>query len=219
MLKKDKMSRLVLLFVKITGIIPALALFKPRVYKMNPSCKKSHRGGAIIMSNHTSLMDFVLYIVTFPLKSLHFLMAEVLFRKTPIFSWFLYKMGGIFVDRDACNFSFIEKSLEVLDKRGTVVIFPQGRLPVGDTPFPYKPGIVLVALRTDAPIIPMYTDGNYGIFKRAHVMIGEKIYLRDLTDSENPSEEELNRLTKYLEDKNYELKSELEKRLSQKNEK
>ena len=100
-------------------------------------------------------------------------MAEVLFNKGKMFSWFLYKIGGIFVNRDACDFTFVDDSLHVLDRKGVVGVFPQGRLPVGGKPFPYKPGIVLIALRTDAPIIPVYTDGNYGLFKRAHIMIGE----------------------------------------------
>ncbi len=216
-MRKTKTNRLVLGFVKLTGIIPALLLFKPKVYCMNDTCKRRLPKSAILMSNHTSLLDFVLYLVVFPFRTIHFLMAEVLFKKGKAFAWFLYKIGGIFVDRDACNFSFIDDSLDVLDKNGIVGIFPQGRLPIDGKPFPYKPGIVLVALRTDAPIVPVYTDGNYGVFKRAHIMIGEKIYLRDFVSSENVSDEELNKLTKMLEEKNYELKAELEKRMNKTN--
>ena len=123
------------------------------------------------------------------------------------------------MDRNACDFSFVEESLKVLDNNGVVGVFPQGRLPVNGKPFPYKPGILLIALRTDAPIIPIYTDGNYGLFKRAHVIIGEEIHIRDYVDSENVTDEELLRLTKMLEDKNLALKTELEKRLHKKNDK
>lgn len=211
------MSSLVLGFVKLTGIIPAFLFMKPKVYKLNKSVKRFPPKKSIIMSNHTSLMDFVLYVLIFCFKSIHFLIAEVLFNKGKLFSWFLYKIGGIFVDRNACNFSFVEESLKILDNNGIVAVFPQGRLPVGGKPFPYKPGIVLIALRTDAPIIPVYTDGNYGLFKRAHVMIGEEIYIRDYVKSENVTDEELARLTKMLEEKNMALKTELEKRLHKKN--
>lgn len=216
-MKKQKLSRFFLGFVKVTGILPALLLFKPKVYCLNENCKRRLPKSAILMSNHLSLLDFVLYLVTFPFRTIRFLMSEVLFSKTKVFSWFLYKLGGIFVDRDVCNFSFIEDSLEVLDKNGIVGIFPQGRLPVDGKSFPYKSGIVLVALRTDAPIVPVYTDGNYGIFKRTHIMIGEKIHLRDFVSSENVSDDEIKRLTKMLEDKNYELKAELEKRMNKAN--
>jgi 1-acyl-sn-glycerol-3-phosphate acyltransferase len=144
-------------------------------------------------------------------------MAEVLYNKGKVFSWFLYKIGGIFVNRDACNFSFIEDSKEAINKKRVVGVFPQGRLPIGGKPFPYKPGVVLIALATGAPIIPVYTDGNYGLLKRAHIMIGEEIRIEDLTSSPSPDDAELKRLTSILEEKTYEMKHELEKRINSKN--
>ena len=209
----QKVSKLLLGFVKLTGVLPALLLFKPKVYLAGKSASKKLPKRAILMSNHTSLLDFVLYLVMFPFRTIHFLMAEVLFNKGKAFGWFLYKIGGIFVNRDACDFSFVDRSLEILEKKGLVGIFPQGRLPVGGKPFPFKPGIVLVALRTDAPIIPMYTDGNYSITGRAHVIIGEPIYLSDYVNGDEATDEEIQRLTKILEEKNYELKAQLEERL------
>ena len=221
MKKSHKMSRLVLGFVKLTGIIPAYLFLKPKVFKVNKSVKRFLPKRAILMSNHISLMDFVLLLIVFFPRNIYFLIAEVLFNKGKLFSWFLYKIGGIFVDRDACNFSFVEESLEVLEKGNPVGIFPQGRLPVNGKPFPFKPGIVLVALRTDAPIVPVYTDGNYGLFKRAHIIIGEEIHLKDYIGNKNAEDvtnDEIASLTKMLEEKNYELKENLEKRLCKKNE-
>lgn len=214
MSKVSKMNSLILGFVKLTGIIPAYIFMKPKVYRATKNAKRFLPKKAILMSNHTSLMDFVLYLVVFLFRNIHFLMAEVLFKKGKLFSWFLYKIGGIFVDRDACDFTFVEDSLRVLDNNGIVGVFPQGRLPVGGKPFPYKPGIVLIALRTNAPIIPVYTDGNYGLFKRAHVIIGEEIYISDYVSSDDISDEDLKSLTKILEEKNYALKDELEKRMN-----
>ncbi len=214
----SKMNPLILGFVKLTGIIPAYIFLKPKVYKANKNTKRFLPKNAILMSNHTSLMDFVLYLVIFCFRNIHFLMAEVLFNKGKLFSWFLYKIGGIFVDRDVCNFSFVDESLSILDKNRVLGVFPQGRLPVDGKPFPYKPGIVLIALKTNAPIIPVYTDGNYGLFKRAHVMIGEEIHISDYVSSVDVSEDDLKRLAKILEEKNYALKDELKKRMNKKHE-
>ena len=217
-MSKNKISRVVLAIVKLTGVIPAVLFFKPKKFYFGAKAKRFLPKPGILMSNHTSLMDFPLYVATFPLCTLRFWMAEVLFNKGKVFSWFLYKIGGVFIDRDVCDFSFVSDSLEILDKKGRIGVFPQGRLPVGGKPFPFKSGIVLVALRTDAPIIPMYTDGNYGIFKRAHIMIGEPIYLRDFCNNENPPQDEVDKLTAMLEEKTYALKAELERKLK-KNEK
>ena len=214
---KNKMNLFITAFVKFTGFLPALLFFKPKLYTMNQSIKKRVRTGTILMSNHTSLLDFVLYLVLFPLHSIQFLMAEVLYNKGKVFAWFLYKIGGIFVNRDACNFSFIEDSKVAIDKKRIVGVFPQGRLPIGGKPFPFKSGVVLIALATGAAITPIYTDGNYGIFKRAHVMIGEEIEIARLTSMASPDDAELKRLTQILEDKTYAMKAELEKRINSKN--
>lgn len=217
MVKKSNVSRLFLAFVKITGYVPVMLFLKPKKHYVN---KNAFKGGlpkpCILMSNHTSLMDFVLYLMSFPFCTLRFWMAEVLFNKGRLFSWFLFKIGGIYINRDTCDFGFVEDSLEVLDKNGRIGVFPQGRLPVNGCRFPFKPGIIAVALRTDAPIVPVYTDGNYGITKRAHFIIGEPIYLREYCDNENPTKEQRQKLLELLEEKTFELKDVLEARKSKK---
>ena len=100
----QKASKLLLGFVKLTGILPALLLFKPKVYLAGKSASKKLPKRAILMSNHTSLLDFVLYLIMFPFRTIHFLMAEVLFNKGKAFGWFLYKIGGIFVNRMPATF-------------------------------------------------------------------------------------------------------------------
>jgi 1-acyl-sn-glycerol-3-phosphate acyltransferase len=167
------------------------------------------------MSNHTSLMDFVLYLLLFWDRTPRFLMAEVLFSKNKMLSWLLYALGGIYVNRDNVGFGFVSESLETLDKCGLVGVFPQGRLPVNGKPFPYKPGIAMIASRTDAPIIPIYTDGNYGLKKRAHVIFGEPIYLKEHFDCTNPSKEDLQAMTDYLSAQMDELKLELNRQMTQ----
>lgn len=210
MQKEPKANPLLLAFVKLTGILPALLFFKPKRYDLNGKRQRLPRS-CILVSNHTSLMDFALYLCCFPFRTLHFLMAEVLFRKGKLFAAFLRGLGGIRVDRDTLDFGFVRQSLAVLDKGGVVGIFPESRLPVNGVHFPFKPSVVFIALHTDAPIVPIYTDGNYGLFKRAHYMVGEKIYLREMCSGE--SQKELERMTAYLEKTVYALGDELAKRI------
>ncbi|MBQ3216414.1 MAG: 1-acyl-sn-glycerol-3-phosphate acyltransferase, partial [Oscillospiraceae bacterium] len=127
MKKSQGPNRLLLGFVKLTAYLPGLLFFKPKVFYMD----KKRQGRklpkpCILMSNHTSLMDFALYLILFPFRGIRFLMAEVLFRKGKLFAWFLKGLGGIYVDRDGLSFDFVAASLEALDRGGTVGIFPQG---------------------------------------------------------------------------------------------
>ena len=212
---KDKTNIPLLGFVKVTGYPVALFYMRAKKYYINQK-KKDLPKKCIVMSNHTSLLDFPMYLGTFYTKTIHWLMSEALFKKSRLFSWFLLSLGGIYVDRTQHNFDFVRDALKILDKGGKVGVFPQGRIPVGGRKFPYMPGITVLALQTDAPIIPLYTDGNYGFFKTVHVMIGEEIHIRDYTDQERPDGAEIKRLTKILEEKSYELRDELLKRLTKK---
>ena len=204
----------VLWFTKLTGILPALLFYKPRVHLMNGKCARRLPKPAILMSNHKSLLDFPLYVLLFPLRTIRFQMAEVLYNKGKVFAWFLNCLGGVRVDRDTQDMSFIGNTLEILDKGGTAGIFPEGRLPVNGVPWPFKPSIAYIALHTDAPVIPVYTDGNYGINKRANVMIGEAIDVRDYVHGEELNQECYNRVAALLQEQTNELKAELERRLN-----
>ncbi len=202
-MRKKGFNCFLLVFLKITGILPALLFFKTKVYYEDKSVQSLNlKRPCILMSNHTSLLDFVLYEFLFYFNSIRFLMAEVLFKKSKFFSWFLKGLGGIYVNRDQVNYDFIGQSLETLDNNGIVGIFPQGRLPVNGKPFPFKPGIVYVALRTNAPIIPVCTDGNYGLFKRAHVIIGKPINIHDFCKNTAPEDADAYALTEILQKEN-----------------
>lgn len=192
-------------FVKVTGIIPALIYLKPRV-KLAKNAKRRLEKPCILVSNHISLMDFVLYLVVFPFRTVRFLAAEVLYNRSKLLAKFLYMIGCIKVNRDAMDFDFVADTIEVLDKGGNVGIFPQARLPLNGKLFPFTVSTAFIATHCDAPIVPVYTNGNYGLFKRTDVVIGEAIYLSQFKKDGLSDDEQLKHLTNVLEEKVYELK-------------
>lgn len=212
MMKPRKPNLPLIAFVKLTGALPALLFFKPKVYRM-PGAPRRLPKPAMLTSNHTSLMDFPLYLLLLWYRAPRFLMAEVLFRKGRLFSWFLFALGGVYVDRDARSFNFVGECLEVLQDGGTLGVFPQGRLPVGGKPFPFAPSAAYVALHADAPVVPCYTDGRYGLFKRTHVMMGAPIRLRELFPDADKDPAAVKAATEYLEERTRELKRALVERI------
>ena len=195
-------------FVKLTGILPAWLFLKPRVH-LAPGAGRKLPKSCILVSNHISLMDFVLYLLVFPGRTLRFLIAEVLYNRNKLLKLFLNLVGGIRVDRDAKSFDFVSHALEVLDDGGTVGVFPQGRLPLKGQQFPFTVSTAFIAMHTSAPIIPVYTDGNYGLLKRANMVIGAPIYLQEFAQEGLSEQEQLAQLTKLLEETVYKLKEEL----------
>ena len=191
------MSKFVLWFVKITGWIPQLIFFRRKVFYLSGK-KEKPTGKTLIISNHKSLMDFPLYMYTFPTKTIRTLAAEVLYNKGKLMAWFLKKIGCIRVDRDSYNFDFLEKTIEILDKDGVVLMFPESKLPKTDEMLEFKPSFVYIALESGAPILPVYTNGKYGKKENAKVVIGEKIYLSDLYDKGKSEKENITYLTNYV---------------------
>ena len=183
------MNLVVRWFVKLTGALPSLIFFKPMV--MHDGRKKSAGRGVMIVSNHKSLMDFVFWLLVFWYRSLHTLAAEVLYNKAPILSWLLNRLGCIRVDRDSKKVDFIDKSVRLLKKGRDVLVFPEGQLPRGEGMGEFRPSAAYIALESGATLLPVYTDGRYGIFKRTRCVIGTPadIYeLAGLTGEESREE-------------------------------
>lgn len=198
------MNRFILWFTKITGAPINWFYFRKKVYYINKkSQSRKIKGKAIIISNHTSVYDVALYMFVFIRRNIHVLVAEIIYQKGKLFTWFLNKIGGIKVDRVSYDFGFMTESIDILNKGGVIEIYPEGRLPRNDEKelLPFKPSFVYIALESEAPIIPVYTNGQYGKKAHARVIIGEKIYLQDLYDPMKTEQENINYLSEYI--KNY----------------
>lgn len=198
-------------FVKITAYPVQKAVFRTKVYYEDKRVQRRHiKGKAIVISNHTSVWDYAIYLFVFFTRTFRCQMAEVLFEKQPL-GLFLKMMGGIFVNRNAFDFGFVSKSQEILDKGGVVGIFPESRLPLKNEkrPLEFKPSAAYLALLSGAPVIPVFTNGKYFTWQRARVIIGTPIDAQALTDSKLSEKENLAAVTKALRNKIIDLERQL----------
>ena len=205
-------------FTKITAYIPQKIIFRTKYYYEDKKVQSRRiKGPAIIVSNHTALFDYAIFLFTFFGRTLRYQMAEVLFRKKWL-AWFLSCLGGIKVDREAKNFAFIQKSEQILEKGGVVGVFPESRLPKPDEtrPLEFKTSVSYLALSSGAPIIPVYTNGSYFKKKRARVMIGKPIYLSDFLDESLDDKQNLELVTKRLREEIIRLGEQLNERQEKK---
>lgn len=197
------MSKIFIWFVKITGYIPNLLYLRRKTYYVNKKNQsKKIKGPAIIISNHTSIKDFPLCMFIFFKRTIRVLVAEITYEKNKIMRLFMKRLGGIKVDRNNYDFAFMGESISALDKGEVVLIFPEGRLPNKDEKeiLPFKPSFVYIALETNAPIIPIYTNGKYGFKGQTKVVIGEKIYVNDLMDETKSIEGNIQYICDYMRD-------------------
>lgn len=194
-------------FVKITGWLVQKIIFRTKIYYEDKKVQSRRiKGKAIIVSNHTSVYDYAVYLFVFFFTTLRCQMAEILYRKK-FLALFLKMMGGIYVNRDVHDLSCLDKSNEILSKGGKVLIFPEGRIPKKDEerPLEFKPGAVILALMSEAPIIPIYTNGIYFSKKRVRVIIGTPIKIENLIDKNLSEKENIDIVNKVIKEKIIEL--------------
>ena len=198
-------------FAKITGWPIQFFCFRTAIYYENKkTCSRRIKGPAIIISNHTSVFDYAVYLFVFFSRTLRFQMAEMLYKKK-LLGWFLRRMGGIYVDRSGFDFGFITKSEDILRRGGVVGIFPESRLPRPgeERPLEFKTSAAFIALRSDVPVIPVVTNGSYFRKGRARVLIGEPINAKDLSDPALGEKEDLKNVSVKLRERIIELEKKL----------
>lgn len=204
-------------FVKITAWPVQFFCFRTKVYYEDKSVQsRGIKGKAVIISNHTSVFDYAVYLFVFFTRTLRVQMAEVLFNYK-LLGLFLKMMGGIYVNRDTRNMSFVSKSVDILDKGGVVGIFPESRLPLkGETkPLEFKTSAAFIALSAGAPVIPVFTNGSYFNKKRARVIIGKPMDLTEYVDSSLSEKENLTNASEAMRNKIIELERLLNEKQSE----
>ncbi len=184
-------------FVKITAWPLQFAVFRTKIYCEDKSVQGRYiKGPAVIISNHTSVFDYAVYIFVFWTRTLRVQMAEVLFEKKPL-NVLLRLLGGIRVDRNTHDFGFVEKSCGILRKGGVVGIFPESRIPLPHEtrPLEFKSSAAYTVLRSGVPVIPIVTNGSYFSKKRARVLIGTPVNVYDYTEESLSEKENIQRVS------------------------
>ena len=205
-------------FVKITGWLPQKLIFRTKIYYEDRNVQsRKIKGKAIIASNHTSVYDYAVMLFVFFTRTIRYQMAEVLFKKK-VLGLFLKMMGGIYVNRDTHDFSFIYKSNDYLQKGQVIGCFPESRLPrVDEKPLlEFKTSTAYIAIMSEAPIVPVYTDGVYFKSKRARVIIGTPIFLQEVYDDKLSEKENIELLNNVLRNKIIDLRRQLDERKKEK---
>ncbi|MBQ9783647.1 MAG: 1-acyl-sn-glycerol-3-phosphate acyltransferase [Clostridia bacterium] len=204
----------------ITAWPAQLLFFKRKTYYEDRSVQgRIVKGGALIISNHYCVLDYMMNLFLFPGRKLYVVLAELVYKRGKFYHWAMPIFGGIRSDRDVMGMRFIDDSVAVLEKGKIVQIYPEARNTDDGLIHAFKPSYILIALRADVPIIPVIIDGNYGFTKRAHVIIGKPIRLSEHCSSLNPGREEIVALNDMVQSKVQALKNELDRRIAEKKKK
>lgn len=201
-------------FVRITGFIPQLIVFRTKVHYEDKTVQgRCIRSKAIVVSNHNNLFDYAVLLFVFWTRALRCAVAEVMYNKNFLMTLFLNLLGCVRVDRDAYDMSFIDRMKRILNRGGVVEIYPEGRLPRKgeEKPLEFKPSYVHLALETGAPIIPVYSNSKLFTREREQLVIGKPIYAEELYDGTLSEQGNIRRINDHVRSKIIELGNQFEK--------
>ena len=202
-------KKFIRIFTKVTGIIPFMIYFRLKFYHASKKDKsRPLKGAAIVIANHSSILDYFTIMFTFTFRKIRTLVSEALYsHKIP--GMMSKLMDDIVVHRERSDMTFMAEAEKALEKGQVISIFPEGHLVRTGKIDTFRPAVVYLALRTGAPIVPTYIDAHYNSLKRTRVITGPKIYLKDYCNEENPSPEKVRELCELLRKKVEELKTQL----------
>ena len=121
-------------------------------------------GPFLMAVNHCSHLDPPLLgcRVAHPM---HFFGRKTLW-KPGFASWWLDTVGSHPVDRDGADLGAMKRTLGALEGGEAVILFPEGtRSPNGQLQ-PAKPGVGMMACRTQVPVVPARIFGSFQAFGR-----------------------------------------------------
>jgi 1-acyl-sn-glycerol-3-phosphate acyltransferase len=116
------------------------------------------RNGLIVASNHISFWDPPMVGSACP-RELYFLAKEELFA-TPVLGPLIRSVNSIPIRRGVADLSGMGRAIERLESGEALLMFPEGsRMRDGEL-HPARPGVGMMAVHADVPIVPCVISGS-----------------------------------------------------------
>ncbi len=148
-------------------------------YTLHGGDRVPAEGPLVIASNHGQYADPVLVCVAVP-RRLQWMAKKELFVFP--FEGFFRFIGSFPVDREGGGRAAIRAALAYLAEGWALGIFPEGTHRGDEASKPAKSGVVVLAARGNAPVLPVHVGrlpGPWGRLRgeRLHIFVGEPIEL------------------------------------------
>ena len=125
----------------------------------------------VAVSNHESLAD--IFLISHLPWEMKWLSKDSIF-KLPVMGWMMRMAGDIPVSRSerSSRVEAREQCKNRLDRRVSVMIFPEGTRSRGGELLPFKDGAFRLAIESGLPILPMAVAGTRGAMKKGSLLFG-----------------------------------------------
>ena len=125
----------------------------------------------VAVSNHESLAD--IFLISHLPWEMKWLSKESIFR-LPVMGWMMRMAGDIPVVRSerSSRVEALEQCKDRLDRKVSVMIFPEGTRSRDAKLLPFKDGAFRLAIESGLPILPMAVSGTRTAMKKGSLLFG-----------------------------------------------
>lgn len=157
--------------------------------------------GGLVCANHISAWD-PLFISSFYPHPISWMAKKELF-KNKFLAKILDHLGSFPVERDKNDLGALKKAIRLLKKGNNVGIFPEGtRVKERDDKM-VKPGVGLLALKTESFVSPVSIQGNYRLFSKLKLVIHPPLDAHKLLEGKTKGQESYQMVAQGIMDKIY----------------
>lgn len=135
----------------------------------------------VVIANHRHALDPVVMAMGIPKHQIVFLAKKEL-GGTPLTQNLLTRLHCILVDRHNADMEAMRSCMKAIKLKKILLIFPEGTRHHEGQMEQIESGTALIAMRSKAPVIPIYFDRKLSWFKVTNLYVGEPIPYDDLLE-------------------------------------
>ena len=122
----------------------------------------------LFLSNHQSIYDIPVLFWYLPYQVR--ILAKASLGRFPFLGWHLRRSGHVLVDRSAPGNSTMLQIKELMRRRVSLLVFPEGTRSADGRVARFRAGIVLLAIEAGLPIVPVAVEGTRHVMLKGRLM-------------------------------------------------
>ena len=127
----------------------------------------------VLCANHAHAIDPFLICAALPRTTPVRIMGKKELFDKPFLGWFITKLGAFPVDRGNSDLTAIKTAIKAVRDGQYLLVFPEGKRVEREGDARPKGGVVMIAMRTGAPLVPVYAGKKHKLFHMSHIVFGE----------------------------------------------
>ena len=136
----------------------------------------------VLIANHRHALDPVAMAMGIPKHQIVFLAKKELAGKSSFLRNLLVRLHCILVSRHESDMEAMRSCMKAVKMKKVLLIFPEGTRHHEGQMEQIENGTALIAMRSKAPVIPIYFDRKLSFFRITNLYVGDPIPYDDLLE-------------------------------------